>query len=88
MPQKPLGYSPLITLKEVKARLYGEDGHVFQKPIFEVLREGYLIAKSKKIRYSCAPCRPGYGEEPVPCAAACEPGAISHSDRWKLQYGK
>lgn len=41
-----------------------------------------------KIRYSCAGCRPGYGEKPPPCLAACEPGAISHSEGWKLLYGK
>jgi len=42
----------------------------------------------KKIRYSCAPCQPGYGEKPVPCVAACEPGALSHSEGWKLLYGR
>ena len=24
----------------------------------------------KKVRYSCAPCRPGYGEEPPPGAGS------------------
>lgn len=38
----------------------------------------------KKVRYSCAPCRPGYGEEIVPCAGVCKPKAISFSDGWKL----
>jgi ferredoxin len=38
----------------------------------------------KKIRYSCAPCRPGCGAQPAPCVAACEPGAISHSEGWRL----
>jgi len=42
----------------------------------------------KKTRYTCAPCKPGYGEKSAPCAAACEPGAISHSDGWKQVYGK
>ena len=42
----------------------------------------------KKIRYSCAPCRPGYGEPPPPCVASCEPQAISHSEGWKLLYGR
>ena len=37
----------------------------------------------KKIRYSCAPCRPGCGDKPAPCVAACEPGAISHSEGWQ-----
>jgi ferredoxin len=45
-------------------------------------------AERKKIRYSCAPCKPGYGEAPAPCVAACPTNAISHLDTWKLQYGK
>lgn len=41
----------------------------------------------KKIKYTCAPCKPGFGaEQPTPCVAACEPGAISHSDGWKRSY--
>ncbi len=42
----------------------------------------------KKLKFTCAPCQPGYGTEPTPCVAACEPGAISHSEGWKLAYGK
>jgi len=42
----------------------------------------------KKIRYTCAPCKPGYGEPPPPCAAACGPGAISFSAGWRLMYGR
>ena len=42
----------------------------------------------KKLRYSCAPCQPGYGAQPPPCVAVCEPGAISHSEGWKLSYGR
>lgn len=45
------------------------------------------LAERKKIRYSCAPCKPGFGEAPTPCIAACEPGAISLADGWKLLYG-
>ncbi len=41
----------------------------------------------KKLRYSCAPCRPGYDEIPAPCVLACESGAISHSDGWKILQG-
>ena len=41
----------------------------------------------KKVRYSCAPCRPGYGEEPPPCGRICEPKAFSFSEGWKLLYG-
>ncbi len=42
----------------------------------------------KKIRYTCAPCGPGYGEIEPPCLAACLSKAISHSEGWKLLYGK
>ncbi len=42
----------------------------------------------KKVRYSCAPCRPGYGESLAPCVGSCEPRAISHSEGWKLLYGR
>ncbi len=41
-----------------------------------------------KIRYSCAPCKPGYGEKPAPCVAVCESGAISHTEAWKSMYGR
>jgi len=40
----------------------------------------------KKIRYTCAPCKPAYGAEPAPCVVACETKAISHSDGWKKLY--
>ncbi len=33
----------------------------------------------KKIKYSCAPCKPGGESKKLPCIEACEPGAISHS---------
>lgn len=32
----------------------------------------------KKIKYSCAPCKPK-GVTSFPCTAACEPAAIVHS---------
>ncbi len=41
----------------------------------------------KNVRYSCAPCHPGYGDKPEPCVKACEPKAISHSEGWKVLYG-
>jgi len=40
----------------------------------------------KKIRYHCAPCKPGFGSELPPCVAACEFAVISHSDGWKKSY--
>ena len=35
----------------------------------------------KKLKYSCAPCKPaqGYSIRDLPCVKACEPGAIDHS---------
>lgn len=33
----------------------------------------------KKIKYSCAPCKPTSGVRNLPCVKACKPGAISHS---------
>jgi ferredoxin len=43
--------------------------------------------KRNKIKYTCAPCKPGYGEIAPPCINACEPGAISHTEAWKNMYG-
>ena len=33
----------------------------------------------KKIKYSCAPCKPGGESKELPCVKVCEPGAITHS---------
>ncbi len=33
----------------------------------------------KKIKYSCAECKPTESQPPLPCVTACEPGAIEHS---------
>jgi ferredoxin len=41
-----------------------------------------------KIRYTCAPCKPGVSVDPVPCVAVCEPGALAHSDGWRRSYGQ
>ncbi len=32
-----------------------------------------------KLKYSCAPCKPLGSRPPLPCVAACKPGAIEHS---------
>ena len=59
---------------------------------FDIFREGPVASVKqegrKKVRYSCAPCKPGYGGETAPCVAACQPGAISHSEGWRLLYGR
>jgi len=33
----------------------------------------------KKIKYSCAPCKPVAGERKLPCVLACAPKAVEHS---------
>ena len=33
----------------------------------------------KKIKYSCAPCKPTSGERKLPCIESCELDAIKHS---------
>jgi Fe-S-cluster-containing hydrogenase component 2 len=33
----------------------------------------------KKIKYSCAPCKPTSERPALPCVAACAPAALSHS---------
>jgi len=52
-----------------------------EEPVAFIKRE-----ECKKIRYTCAPCKPWAGAEPAPCVAACETKAISHSDGWKKLY--
>jgi Fe-S-cluster-containing hydrogenase component 2 len=63
----------------------GEDAFdpLSEKPVARV-REG----ERKKIRYTCAPCQPGYGEAPAPCVAACQSGAISHTEAWQQSDAK
>lgn len=36
-------------------------------------------AQRKKIKYSCAPCKPLQDRPPLPCIAACKPVVIAHS---------
>lgn len=35
--------------------------------------------KKNKLKYECGPCKPPSDRPPLPCVAACEKGAISHS---------
>jgi ferredoxin len=59
---------------------------------YDPFREGQVArvkeAERKKLRYTCAPCRPGYGEAEPPCHSACESQAITHSEGWKILYGQ
>jgi ferredoxin len=36
-------------------------------------------AERKKIKYTCAPCKPSSGKRELPCVLACAPAAIIHS---------
>lgn len=36
-------------------------------------------AQRNKLKYACAPCKPVGERPPLPCVAACRPGAIEHS---------
>lgn len=60
----------------------GDEFDPFREEKVVKVREG----ERKKVRYSCAACRPGFREKPAPCVAACTSGAICHSDGWKLVY--
>ena len=77
------GCSKCVEVCPAKALEVGPDEiDVFrEEPVAFIKQE-----ERKKIRYTCAPCKPGFGAEPAPCVAACEPRAISHSDGWKKVY--
>jgi ferredoxin len=45
-----------------------------EEPVAMVIAE-----HRKKIKYSCAPCKPSTGERNLPCVSACKPDAIAHS---------
>jgi len=80
---KCTGCGACVTVCPAQALEVGEDEY---DPLSEVHVARVRNAERKKIRYTCAPCRPGYGENPTPCVAACEPGAIAHSDAWQHAY--
>ncbi|MEW6456235.1 MAG: 4Fe-4S binding protein [Acidobacteriota bacterium] len=54
----------------------GEDEN---DPFREVFVARVREEHRKKIKYSCAPCKPVRGRVELPCVAACKPLAISHS---------
>ena len=45
-----------------------------EEPVVKVVNE-----HRKKIKYSCAPCKPTTGSGNLPCVLACESKAITHS---------
>lgn len=48
-------------------------------PLAEQMVAAVTEEHRKKIKYSCAPCKPSTGPKPLPCVVACEPNAITHS---------
>ena len=53
-----------------------EDPHdPFREEPVAIVGEG----ERNKIKYTCAPCKPGRERPPLPCVAACPRDAISHS---------
>jgi len=54
--------------------------------VFEIILNDYdekvaavTDAQRRKLKYSCAPCKPVSDRPVLPCVAACKPGAIHHS---------
>ena len=54
----------------------GEDAN---DPLSETEVAFVSDGERKKIKYTCGPCKPIADRPPLPCAAACEAGAITHS---------
>ncbi len=52
-----------------------EDEFSLDDEMVAVVREEHR----KKLKYSCAPCKPTSGQVDLPCVLACEPEAIAHS---------
>lgn len=48
-------------------------------PLAEDLVARVTDEHRKKIKYSCAPCKPTKGPIELPCVQICEPNAITHS---------
>ena len=66
----------------------GERGCIAACPegVLEIISDDYddrvaavVEEHRKKIKYSCAPCKPERGRRPLPCVTACTLGAITHS---------
>ena len=57
-----------------------EVGEDLNDPLSEDEVASVTEAERKKIKYTCAPCKPPGDDRPeLPCVAACGPKAISHS---------
>ncbi len=56
------------------------------KQMFEIMTDDYdddvaciRQANRRSLAYDCADCKPSGRSAPLPCVAACLPGAIAHS---------
>ena len=54
--------------------------------VFEIITDDYdekaaavTAQHVKKLKYSCAPCKPNEGGKELPCRGACPSAAITHS---------
>jgi len=54
--------------------------------VLEIIEDDYgdmvatvALEHRKKIKYSCAPCKPDINRPPLPCVSACPYNAIVHS---------
>ncbi|MEW6252197.1 MAG: 4Fe-4S binding protein [Planctomycetota bacterium] len=54
----------------------GEDPHdpLNEQPVALVVE-----AHRRKLKYTCAACKPDHDRPPLPCVQACPPAAIAHS---------
>ncbi len=48
-------------------------------PMSDEMKASIKPERRKTIKYDCGPCKPVSDRPPLPCVAACEPGAITHS---------
>jgi len=75
-----------ITIDTDKCNGCGKCVEVCPASVLEIITNDYdeVVAEvkddhRKKIKYSCALCKPMTGRKELPCVASCEPKAISHS---------
>jgi NAD-dependent dihydropyrimidine dehydrogenase PreA subunit len=77
-----------ITIDTDKCIECGHHGCVTACPegVLEIIVDDYddevaavVMDHRKKIKYSCAPCKPDRDRPPLPCLTACTPGALTHS---------
>jgi ferredoxin len=70
------GCGDCVTACPYDVLMTGEDIHdpFREEPVARVTDE-----QRRKLKYACGPCKPVTHRPPLPCVAACKPGAITHS---------